>query len=89
MVVGHEALARREAKPLSAVIEADAARVHAVREAVGSDVELYIDANCSLDLHHATRLAEMVKPYGIAFFEEPITQNDERKYINCCADTGT
>ena len=36
MVVGHEALARREAKPLSAVIEADAARVHAVREAVGS-----------------------------------------------------
>jgi L-rhamnonate dehydratase len=47
-----------------------------VREAVGPDVELYIDANCSLDLYHATRLAEMVKPYGISFFEEPITQND-------------
>ncbi len=76
MVVGHQALERREAKPLSAVIEADAARVQAVRETVGRDIELYIDANCSLDLHHATRLAEMVKPYGITFFEEPITQND-------------
>ncbi len=76
MVVGHEALRRREARPLAEVIREDAARVHAVREAVGPDVELYIDANCSLDLYHATRLAEMVKPYGISFFEEPITQND-------------
>jgi len=76
MVVGHEALRRRETRPLAEVIREDAARVRAVREAVGPDVELYIDANCSLDLYHATRLAEMVKPYGISFFEEPITQND-------------
>jgi L-rhamnonate dehydratase len=76
MVVGHEALRRRETRALSDVIREDAARVRAVREAVGPDVELYIDANCSLDLCHATRLAEMVKPYGISFFEEPITQND-------------
>lgn len=76
MVVGHEALRRRETRPLSEVIREDAARVRIVREAVGPDVELYIDANCSLDLYHATRLVEMVKPYGISFFEEPITQND-------------
>jgi L-rhamnonate dehydratase len=76
MVVGHEALRRRETRPLAEVIREDAARVRAVREAVGPDIELYIDANCSLDLYHATRLAEMVKPYGISFFEEPITQND-------------
>jgi L-alanine-DL-glutamate epimerase-like enolase superfamily enzyme len=57
-------------------IREDAARVRAVREAVGPDVELFIDANCNLDLYHATKLAEMVKPSGIAFFEEPITQND-------------
>jgi L-rhamnonate dehydratase len=69
-------LRRRETRALSDVIREDAARVRAVREAVGPDVELYIDANCSLDLYHATRLAEMVKPYGISFFEEPITQND-------------
>jgi len=76
MVVGHEALRRRETRPLMEVIREDAARLRAVRDAVGPDVELYIDANCSLDLHHATRLAEMVKPCGISFFEEPITQND-------------
>jgi L-alanine-DL-glutamate epimerase-like enolase superfamily enzyme len=79
MVVGHEALRRRETRPLMDVTHEDAARVRAVRDAVGPDIELYIDAHCSLDLYHATRLAEMVKPYGISFFEEPITQNDARQ----------
>ncbi len=88
MVVGHEALHRRETRPLMKVIEEDAARVRAVREAVGPDVELYIDANCSLDLYHATRLAEMVKPCGIAFFEEPITQNDALQMAQMRRATG-
>jgi L-rhamnonate dehydratase len=76
MVVGHEALRRRDARPLAEVIREDAARVMAVRDAVGPNVELFIDANCSLDLHHAALLAEMVKPCKVTFFEEPITQND-------------
>jgi L-rhamnonate dehydratase len=88
MVVGHEALRRREARPLSEAIREDAARVRAVRVAVGTDVELYIDANCSLDLYHATRLAEMVKPYGISFFEEPITQNDALQMAQLRRATG-
>ncbi len=88
MVVGHEALRRRETRPLAQVIREDAARVRAVREAVGPDVELYIDANCSLDLHHATRLAEMVKDCGISFFEEPITQNDALQMAEMRRTTG-
>jgi L-alanine-DL-glutamate epimerase-like enolase superfamily enzyme len=76
MVVGHEALRRRDQRPLAEVVREDAARVEAVRDAVGPDIALYIDANCSLDLHHAALLAEMVKPCRISFFEEPITQND-------------
>src|SRR3954453_23003447 len=76
MTVGNEALRHRDARPLMDVIREDAARVRAVREAVGPDVELFIDANCNLDLYHATKLAEMVKPFGISFFEEPLTQND-------------
>ena len=88
MVVGHEALRRREERALAEVIREDAARVRAVREAVGPDVELYIDANCSLDLYHATRLAEMVKPYGISFFEEPITQNDALQMAELRRATG-
>ena len=76
MTVGNEALRRRDGRPLTDVIREDAARVEAVREAVGPDVELFIDANCNLDLHHATRLVEMIKPCDISFFEEPLTQND-------------
>ena len=76
MTVGHNGLARRDVKPLMDLIREDEARVRAVREAVGPGVELFIDANCSLDLYHAQKLAEMIKPYGISFFEEPLTQND-------------
>ncbi|MEA2950173.1 MAG: L-rhamnonate dehydratase, partial [Alphaproteobacteria bacterium] len=38
MVVGHEALRRRETRPMMEVIQEDAARVRAVRESVGPDV---------------------------------------------------
>jgi L-rhamnonate dehydratase len=76
MTVGNEALRHRDAQLVMDVIREDAARVRAVREAVGPDVELYIDGNCNLDLYHATKLVEMLKPCGISFFEEPLTQND-------------
>jgi L-rhamnonate dehydratase len=76
MTVGNEALRRRDQRALHDVIKEDAARVAAVRDAVGPDIELFIDANCNLDLFHARALAEMVKSLGIGFFEEPLTQND-------------
>jgi L-rhamnonate dehydratase len=76
MTVAHEGLARRDRKPLADLIREDAARVRAVRTAVGPDVELFIDANCSLDLYHALRLVDMIRDCNISFFEEPITQND-------------
>jgi L-rhamnonate dehydratase len=77
MTVGQHALARRdEPRPLDEVIKEDVKRVAAVREAVGPDVKLYVDANCGLDLFHAARLARDIEPYGITFFEEPLTQND-------------
>lgn len=76
MTVGHAGLARRDTKPLMDLIREDEARVRAVRAAVGPEVEIFVDANCSLDLYHALKLAEMIKPHGISFFEEPLTQND-------------
>jgi L-alanine-DL-glutamate epimerase-like enolase superfamily enzyme len=76
MTVGNEALRRRDQRGLHDVIIEDAARVAAVRDAVGPGITLFIDANCNLDLFHAQQLAEMVKPLGIGFFEEPLTQND-------------
>ena len=80
MTVGGHALARRdEPRPIDEVIAEDVRRVAAVREAVGPDVKLYVDANCGLDLFHATELAHRIEPYGISFFEEPLTQNDVRQ----------
>lgn len=77
MTVGGQALARRdEPRPIGLVIEEDARRVAAVRAAVGDDVELFVDANCGLDLFHASRLCAQLEPLGISFFEEPLTQND-------------
>ena len=77
MTVGHHALARRdEPRPLADVIAEDVRRVAAVREAVGPDVQIFIDANCSLDYVHALSLARQLERYDIAFFEEPVSHND-------------
>ena len=86
MTVGNEALRHRDTRPLADVIREDAARVCAVRDAVGPDIDLFIDANCNLDLYHAKKLAEMVKP--IAFFEEPLTQNDALQMAELRRATG-
>ena len=80
MTVGNQAMQRRdEPRRLHDVIREDEARVRTVREGAGDGVELFVDANCSLDLYHAVELARMIEPYGISFFEEPITQNDVRQ----------
>lgn len=77
MTVGDGGLKRRdEPRPLAQVIEESYQRVRRVRESVGDEIELFIDANCNLDLFHAAKLARRLEPLGISFFEEPITQND-------------
>ena len=77
MVVGHHGLQRRdEPRPLEGVIAEDARRVRAVRDAVGMEVDLHVDANCSLDSFHAERLARSLEEFGLSFFEEPVKDND-------------
>lgn len=88
MTVGNEALRNRDRRPVMDVIREDAARVRAVREAVGPDIELFVDANCNLDLYHAKKLVEMIKPLGISFFEEPLTQNDALQMRELRRSTG-
>jgi len=88
MTVGNEALRHKDTRPLMDVIREDAARVRAVREAVGPDAELFVDGNCNLDLDHAVKLAGMIKDCRISFFEEPITQNDVLAMKQLRAQTG-
>ena len=76
MTVAGEALRHKDSRPLMDAIREDARRVRAVREAVGPDVEIFIDANCNLDLYHATKLVEMIADCRNSIIEEPLTQND-------------
>ena len=61
---------------------ADAARVRAVREAVGDQVELMVDANYLFSFPVALDLAKRIEPYAIKWFEEPVYGNDARLLAN-------
>jgi galactonate dehydratase len=46
--------------------------IAAVREAVGTGVEIFIDAHGRFNLPTAVRLANRIAPYNIGWFEEPV-----------------
>ncbi|MDP2949379.1 MAG: mandelate racemase/muconate lactonizing enzyme family protein [Chloroflexota bacterium] len=54
----------------------DFARVRTVREAVGPNVQLMMDANYLMSFHHALRLCKLCEPLNMTWFEEPVYQND-------------
>ncbi|MCC6887598.1 MAG: mandelate racemase/muconate lactonizing enzyme family protein [Hyphomicrobiales bacterium] len=77
LVVG--VIARDRAHEFANMTEAlleDARRVKAVRDAVGHAIEIAIDINCEIDPAQALTLTRMCAPYGVAFVEEPVPDND-------------
>jgi L-alanine-DL-glutamate epimerase-like enolase superfamily enzyme len=56
----------------------DARRVKAIRDAVGSEIDLMIDANYLFNPVEAKYLCREIEDCGITWFEEPLTQNDAR-----------
>jgi L-alanine-DL-glutamate epimerase-like enolase superfamily enzyme len=56
----------------------DAARVRAVREAVGDGIDLMIDANYLFPPVEALYLCRAIEDFAITWFEEPLHQNDAR-----------
>ena len=57
-------------------IEADRDRVKAVREAVGPEFRIRIDANCGYDADTSIKLAHMVAPFDLQHFEQPVPADD-------------
>ena len=57
-------------------IEADRDRIKAVREAVGPDFQIRIDANAGYDADTSIKLAKMVAPYKLQLFEQPVPADD-------------
>ena len=54
----------------------DAARLAAVRDAVGDDFRLMVDANQSFAFHDALLRARMLADHGVVWFEEPMPADD-------------
>jgi len=53
-----------------------AEKVRLIRETVGEDVEIVIDANNRLDVHSSIRLAKALEPYHVLFLEDPVRQEE-------------
>lgn len=57
-------------------IPVDVARVRAVREAVGPDVDIMLDANIAYDVPDAIQAARAFEPLSPRWFEEPVRWYD-------------
>jgi D-galactarolactone cycloisomerase len=58
----------------------DLRRVQAVREAIGPEVQLAVDANHCFTVPQAIRLGRMMEPLDLMWFEEPISPEDHEGY---------
>ncbi len=54
----------------------DLARVALARQVIGTDAELYVDANGGYTTGQAVRVAERMDEYGVTWFEEPVSSQD-------------
>lgn len=54
----------------------DAARVKLVREAIGPDVKLMVDANCAYSFYDAITFGRLIADYDVFWFEEPVQPDD-------------
>jgi len=70
---GFRAVKMRLGKP---TVAEDAARVAAVREAIGPGIALMADANQQLTVDRAIRLGRRLEEYDLTWFEEPLPAYD-------------
>ncbi|MBI4624936.1 MAG: mandelate racemase/muconate lactonizing protein [Verrucomicrobia bacterium] len=56
--------------------DADVARVRAVREAIGPDIKLGVDANGGWAMDVAVKIIERLGKFGICFVEQPLSPED-------------
>ena len=59
-------------------LETDLKRIEAVREAVGADITVMVDANCALSIEEARAYLPALQSNDIFWFEEPIHSHDYR-----------
>ena len=65
----------------------DRARLAAVRDAVGPDYEIMVDANQAFSRAEATRRARVLEEFDIAWFEEPMPADNVLEHALLAAST--
>ena len=56
--------------------EEDLERVRAVRQAIGPDIGLMVDANQGFNVNHAVKLGRSLEEFNLIWFEEPVSAYD-------------
>ncbi len=69
-------------------LDDDIARVAAVRDLIGPDGALMVDANYSMTVERAIEAAELLAPYDLVWLEEPIIPDDLEGYAQIAESTG-
>ncbi len=59
-----------------APINEDVERVRVVREAIGPNIDLMVDANAAYRHYEAIKIAKKMEPYDVFWFEEPVNPDD-------------
>ena len=77
-MAGHVAAGARAVKMKvgGASLREDAARVRAVRDAIGDDVRLLVDANNAYRLNEALEVARRLAAFDVYWLEEPLMPDD-------------
>lgn len=59
----------------------DARAIRAIRDAVGPDVDIMVDANCAYTSAMARRIMPILQECDVAWFEEPLPSDDIKGYL--------
>ena len=68
-------------------IKEDTERIRVVRETIGPDIKLLVDANNAYAAHEAVEAAKRMEPYDIFWFEEPVAPDDYRGHARVARST--
>lgn len=67
----------------------DVERLRRIRDLVGVEVQLSVDANCAWTYDDALRAVEAFQPYNVAWYEEPLAPRSYRQMAALRRVTGT
>ena len=68
-------------------LRTDVRYVRAVRQAIGPEMSLMVDANHAYNAGEAIALARAIEPYDVHWFEEPVPPEDLDGYLEVKANT--